>query len=514
MVNITNLIGSYMSKIALIKSRLRQTKSKQNQEKYEISINKNYKIINNKSVFKETNYKNGNFYFLSNDHVSDLNPPFDAAALMGICNPYLLHVISTLLENNIKIKKIIAFDNNMSQIKHFGHIINTIINSKNRIDFIEQLAFVKFNRAARNVLIKYEANSRNPIKGWLIEDNAYPSDMEKAVWKNSRFDRAKFKKKYHMDAEKTDRGILIRNIRTAGLHKKGCITIFSGDVDLYPEGPFMFSYGYGYLKSEKVFRMFKNTLIKIKNKMVFINGDIYEVLKDSLIQMRYYNIITWTSNIFAPYFVNKYPTVSKTLELFINRDLLTTISSKRIYHILVNDVGTNLEKLSNFNVSFNSLDVHDSHWAAYTKVNGYFEEKNLHVIAGKLIEEVTSTNDELHSTKVVSYNQLYKLSDTYDSAFLHTIYGRGHITEEELIDVIKKCTNISRLVLVLEHNDTPELRQERKNGYDGRFITNELINKIQSGFYILCKYKLPGRISNNRNSLFVIKGLLQEAINK
>lgn len=460
--------------------------------------------LSNKYVFNFHRLKRHNIYFLSNDHVENISCNFDSLAFIGICNAHSLHVMSSLIEAGKDIKKTILFDSNLEQIRHFGNLVQTILGSKDRIDFIEKFACVRFNSTATSILKKYKPDSNVLIKGWLPEEDSLVGKLEKKLWKKTTFDHLKFKKKYGISGKKTDRGILIEGIKTIGSHNKGCITILSGDTESYPEGPFMFSYGHGYLKDERCFSRFKSKLEIIKKNSTIIHGNIYDVFVEKLPEIKYFKTITWTSNVFASYFVKKYPKVESALNLLTNMDIMKKISSLRIYHILVNDIGDNIGKISSFNATYNNRPVLDSHWSAYEKVNEYYGNKNLHVIAGKLFEEINYKNDELKSTKVILHSNLRKEKLKYDCIFLHTIFGRGNIKKEQLIELIKIGLKLSKTVLVLEHNNTKELLSDQSAGYDGVYLPENVAIEIIMTFKKCKRYYLAGQKEDKRNSLFVL----------
>jgi hypothetical protein len=449
-----------------------------------------------------------NIYFLSNDQVETIHLPIESCSLIGVGNPHLLHVMSMLLQNNIDIKNVDIFDSNIDQLWHLNYLISSIFTSKDRIDFIEKTLCTKFNIRAKQILKKYVPKGKVEIKGWAKEIENTCFETEKKLWSNCSFDQSAFFKKYGIKAVKVDRGIFLSNLKTVGKHLSGCITLISGDTDIYPEGPFMFSYGFGYLKSEKEFSQLKNFL-KRQDSLNYYKANVLTALKYSLKKYRYHNLVTWTSNIFAPYFVQKFPNVRDAINFAINKEILASISSKRIFHICAEDITSNLPKIMEFNSSYNILPIRDAHWAAYQKVNAFMGKKCIHVIGGKLNKEISATNDELESDQVISYTKIGRLNKTTDSIFLHTTFGRTNITPSVFYNLIDKSRKVARIVIILEHNDTEELNKDIVNSnYDGRPITDEIKKYILLNYKPTHVFTLPGKEVDNRNSLFIIKGNL------
>ncbi|GAG88953.1 unnamed protein product, partial [marine sediment metagenome] len=285
----------------------------------------------------ELQLKLQNCYILSNDEVHEINPGFSPVAIIGICNPHLLHVISSIADQGIDIKRLVAFDINIEQIRHFLHIIRLIRKSCDRIDFIEELLFVKFGQRAKELLQRYCAPGGVVIKGWAPDSDPQTKNLEFELWDNTEFDSVKFTEFYGVKAWKTGRGLYLTDIKTVGEHNKGCVTVFSGDSVLYPEGPFMLSFGYGYLKSEDSFMRLREFL-KSANfwHMLSIRcGSMFDVLGYSLKELKYYNIVTWTSNVFAPYFVSKLADIRAAYSLIIDQVFLSEYSSRRICSMLI-----------------------------------------------------------------------------------------------------------------------------------------------------------------------------------
>jgi len=451
-----------------------------------------YKLV--KPVFRKSNSKK-NYYFLSNDIVKlkscNLNPN-RSYVFIGIANPHSLHVLSLLIKY-VGIERIIMVDNNQGQIEHLLRLMHLIGQSKDRMDFLESLFCVDFNKKAIEVLKSLDRNL-NEIRGAVKRDNYYK--VEQLLWQNLIFNRSKFQKRYRLGAKLDDKGLRIVS-KTVGGIKEYYATFVCGSLKDYGKWPFTAAFGSGYLQDEESLGNMKRMISSIP--IYIIKADLSDVCGKLLLSNRYYPILFWTSNLLSQYFVKQ----NRRLISVIN--LLKTYGTNREPNFPEMDIDViqdmrdqckfpravdNSRKVSNRSLS--------DHTRTFEEVCKYLTgDENMEIVNVRRWIDQDRGASKLPNTSYMLQDTFNKrqFNKKFTSIFLHILFGHG----SSMVDYKKtliKARSISSNLIIVEHNAASNDFRDTKLG-----IKKQLINSIlgKENKFV----EIDGKHSKRRNLLFV-----------
>ena len=250
-------------------------------------------------------------YFLSNDQ-------FDARlgrrcpaemTLLGIGNPQALHVIAATASQT-RLRRIILCDNKVEQLHHLTRLIDVVLNSDCRINFVEQLFCLKIAGPV--------ANRLHRIQGSPLSVQAKKSqrwyELERHLWQDSDYDQQAFESRYGLATQICPPGLKIEYPNIGDLDEMH-LTILSAHREHFPEWPFSAYWGQGFLASEDAFQKTKQTLQQVPLSLVV--GDVAELFPQLLTYFRYEETLLWTSNVFCKYFVEKHPLLEESWQTIV-----------------------------------------------------------------------------------------------------------------------------------------------------------------------------------------------------
>jgi len=438
------------------------------------------------------------YYFVSNDVLKFKKPFFQwtqDSTILGIANTHFIHFIAEAIRFNVNIKRIIATDVNISQLRHFLVICNYIINSNDRIDFLELLFKVRFNKLARELLHNFSYSKKGYVHGGIRKDNHI--QVERKIWENLSFFQNEFESSYSLKVESHALGLKITTT-TIGDFDNYFATILCGSKEDYPFWPFTIAYGSGFLSDENSFNKVRDVLKK--TPLYLIKDDISHIYKDILYSNKYTHVLFWSSNLLCDYFVQKHRPLKKIYELSCQLGTQREPFYPEIDLTLFQDARSRKRlplRISNHFLRKRPLSVHTE---SFFRVSHYITgSKNLEIVnVGRWIEQ-DAGESKLPNTEIMHLNDFLLLSDDYrySSIFLHILVGHG-ATMSTFSNTFKKAFRMTNNLLVLEHNS--ESKDFRKNGIG--LSIKQIRNAVGIETHLVF---CPGKGSNNRNILCVFR---------
>lgn len=435
-----------------------------------------------------------NYYFLSNDLFSlkasdyllnKYSKNMDVL-FVGIANPHFFHVLS-LVSNSIRVKKIIAIDNNKSQINHFIKIKNIILESENRTQYIENLFKIKLNNQAKIKLDKVKF--KNKYVHGATNDNFI--ELEKFIWNNSKFSKKLFSSEYNLEAKKTSKGLLIKS-KTIGGFTEYFATIISCNPNEYNKIPFSASYGTGFLYSEETFKHIKDILSKVNIEVV--NKDVSSIYEKIILNNRYFFQFWWTSNLQNPYFKNK--KISKMFNDFNIFGSNKEPNFPEINMILLEDKRFNTNNKIEISDSYFRKRSISNHTKSFLKINKYLKgSKNIEIVNMKSWIDEDKGISKLPKTKYILDSEFLKNSNNkkFTTIFIHILLGHNS-SIENFVKVVNKSLKCSKNVIILEHKRAKHRKgitiKKMRDIFGNNFfvdIVNENYFKIRNYIFIFKK---------------------------
>lgn len=460
-------------------------------------------VSNSREGYKITPISNTNkpqgFYFLSNDIIRfRLRKRSNASSIVfvGIANPHFFHALSECLVNKIPVKKIIAVDNNSRQLVHFDMLRKYILNSNNRIEYIQNLFKIKFNSRAIALLEKLALKSKQ-VTGGIEKDNFFP--MEKELWANSIFFDTLFYNTYGIRAKKENIGLKIKS-NTIGDINTYYATILTGSKNDYPYWPFTAAYGTGFLKDDDSFDKLKSVLATVP--MYQINEDISLIYEELLLSNRYKPIIFWSSNVFCDYFVDKNVNIKNIISKSKRYGTQLDPILPEIDLFIIQDERTKI----NLPKNIDNVRHHKRRWGVHTKnfnrVLKYIRgTRNLEIVNVERWIQEDSGISKLPNTDYMTLDDFILMPNRgcFDSIFLHIIVGNGTPLNRFEI-VLRKIVTLTKNIIILEHNKDSIDFKNSANSISLNYF-RDLLGK--ESFIEFC----PGEKCKNRNILLIYRNL-------
>lgn len=445
--------------------------------------------------FQEIDLPLGEYYFMSNDQVdtkmnSTINQPY---TFIGIANPHSLHVIGAL-SNQVSINRIILIDSNYEQLLHFLKLTKNIINSENRIDYLQKTFKVHFNEYGTEIL-----NNTHGTSPYFIRGAAGPDGLEQIeilLWKNLTFDKKAFEQDYNLKVNGVENGIRV-DTKTIGDINEYYITLVSSSTALYKSHPFSAGYGCGFLYDETVFKKLRNKLINTPISLIY--GDIASVLDDILMACRYDPIILWTSNVYSDYFMKKNDNLKVSLDNIIKKGTQKEPDFPEIDMVLFQDLRTATKlprQLNPYRFWRNrKLSVHTRTFRIVSKY--LFGRNGLEIVN---MQSWIDQDDNISKLPNLMYMHSKKFSSLptsmrYDTIFLHILVGHG-MALDEYCSLLQKASKMCQRLIILEHNKESNEFRKRNVGIRASDIREVLGDEDQIEY-------ISGDKSNDRNVLMI-----------
>lgn len=394
----------------------------------------------------------GSYYFLSNDVIRDQSfhlTRTDGVAFVGVANPHWFHALAvTAVRRGIAPARLVAFDSNPEQLRHFNRIRLLILESSDRLTYLERLFFVRFGAEARGLLANFRHKSRRTVHGGLPKDSLL--EFERRLWSGCEHDSEGFRTEYGLEARATDRGLLIQS-ETIGDINVYYATIACGSRADYDHWPFTASFGSGFLASEEAFLALRRILQETPTYAIL--GDAAELVESLILAQRYQPIWLWMSNLLCDHFVEKHPplgrlrgriqelgTQSKTLpelDLWLHQDRRMSVW---------------------MNWKVNDWGVHHRPWSIHTE--------SFHRIArcleGTSCLEVVNVErwvEEDHGQSKLPNTEYCLLErfaaqdyqQRHSSILLHILVGHG-MARDDFYTLIEAARRLTDNLVILEHN--------------------------------------------------------------
>jgi hypothetical protein len=348
---------------------------------------------------------------------------------LGVGNVSSLDVAS-----NLSPEVLFFVDLNKQQLEYLDLIINLIINSKDRAEFLANL-FSKKETDISLVLRKADRNKDDKIS---IENEFWRcADKEKIYVNNIHKEFLN----YELIKEKgLYRGAMHKKIGTNVMGKLRAITTFvlrdksqvniSGNYSLfaiYREN--------GFLSSEERYGNLKNVLLT--KPYVLIDAPLSaELLSNVCIKFKHHRVVLWLSNILSPYFL------SASTRKLINRIIFFLFFSSEYYEIdILED-----QRRSFFGIAYHRKII--PHWDAFRKVFKYLNGDCLEVVN---LKSWVDQGSSLPKTTRMFYSDFLASEEKYKTIFIHILVGNG-MKADVYKTVVRAAFERADRVILLEHN--------------------------------------------------------------
>jgi hypothetical protein len=439
------------------------------------------------------------YYFLSNDVVTlrDIPGAGQPVVFIGIANPHCLHVLGLIAER-CDLQRIILVDNNIAQLRHFAGLSAVIRDSSDRIDYLQNLFKVGFGAQAVNILKSFRGvsfHNRTYIHGSLSRDPY--GKIEEAIWKDLVFRKEEFLRAYHLQAEATARGLLIKSPVVGGFdtYYATCITASRKEYDHIP---FNAGYGFGFLRDEAVFRRLRHALSR--TPVTFIRDDITRVCRDLCYANRYAPIALWLSNVLAEYFVEKYPSLaglSSFIKECCGNSPPVQLSETDIYPLCDQRERSVYSARRQRPLIRKKRSVH---YLSFQKVYSLLRgPRCLEVVNMPRWIEQDSGVSKLPSTEYVLSEHFLKghASGRYTTIFIHVLLGHG-VSWDVFREILARARRLTDNLVILEHNSRSSDFRREKAGCRVEDVRGVLGAET---FLDFC----PGARSRDRNFIMVYR---------
>lgn len=390
------------------------------------------------------------YYFLSNDVYVDRwgRKTVEPHVFWGIANPHFFHMLAVSLQRK-NIRRVIAVDSNLAQVRHFVRLYDLIVTSENRIDYLQKLFKVSFNDKAVDLLKNLPPDSVSKVRGGVAVDGLV--GLEETLWGNCSFDAEAYGDTYGLNFSREPLGLRIR-ARTIGDLNDYYATFLCCSRSGYPVWPFTAGFGSGFLRDEAIFKSLQQALTSLPVYVIW--GDITEAYKPIVYTNRYEPQICWTSNVFCDYFFEKHPPL---LEMV--RDL-EKLGTQKEPHFPELDLVVLSDQRRRFPFSFK---MKDTFWRKRTVSihTRNFRRLALYLLGINNVEIVNVPEwiardngvSKLPNTHYMDFDMFVGCEKEYnfDSLILHILVGHG-VSRETFKHVLLKAATMTTNLIILEHN--------------------------------------------------------------
>jgi hypothetical protein len=391
------------------------------------------------------------FYFLSNDVIRDRALHVgrrDEVAFVGVANPHWFHALAiTAGRRGVSPRRLVAFDSNHDQLRHFDRIRRLILESENRITYLERLFFVRFGEKARSLLDGFRHSSRRYVHGGESRDLLLA--LERDLWADCDHDCDGFRDEYGLEAEQTDKGLLIQS-ETVGEIDVYYATFVSASREEFESWPFTAAWGSGFLASEEAYGTLRTILREVPIYQIL--GDAAEVVEPVLLAQRYQPIWLWMSNLFCDYFVERHAPLGRLRDRI--HELGTSGSLPELDIWLHQDRRTEVwldRKLNDWGLHRRTWSIHTE---SFHRVAMRLEGPScLEVVNVERWMEEDRGESKLPNTDycLLEYFECDDYQQRHSSILLHILVGHG-MPRDRFHDLVEKARRLTDNLIILEHN--------------------------------------------------------------
>ncbi|MDD2366340.1 MAG: hypothetical protein PHN84_09260 [Desulfuromonadaceae bacterium] len=402
-------------------------------------------------VYRCENSRSGNYYFLSNDQFRfklPKSPNVAETVMIGVANPHFLHIIS-IYSTVSSLKRIIAVDANHEQLIHFNRLCATVLQSSNRIDYLQRLFKVRFNSKAISKLNGVSTSKIDEVRGGVERDPYFL--VEKEIWGNLHFDDECFWNTYGLKANVSDSGLLIQADTVGDINTYFATFLCCSRSD-YEFWPFTAGYGSGFLQNEITFNRMKEILRT--TPLYMLHADLSDIYSDLLLSNRYSPISVWCSNLLCDYFTSKNPALRQIIQVSSTLGTQFEPEFPEIDVVLLQDERTRImlpKLIDNIKSRFRKWSVHTKNFA---KVSNYIRgNKNIEIISVRSWFNADQGKSKLANTKYIMLDDflVFEGDSTFSSIVVHILQGHG-VPTENYEKVLLKAYSMSENLIILEHN--------------------------------------------------------------
>ncbi len=394
----------------------------------------------------------GGYYFLSNDVIKDRSfhlTRTDEVAFVGIANPHWFHALAlTTGRREVRPRRLVAFDSNPEQLRHFDRIRRLILESEDRIAYLERLFFIRFTDEARELLANFRHPSRRYVHGGLPKDTLL--NLELRLWRDCEHDAGRFRVEYGLEARATEKGLLIQS-ETIGEIDDYYATIVCGSFADYDHWPFTAACGSGFLADEAAYQALRSVLRETPSYQIL--GDAAEIIEPIMLALRYQPLWLWVSNLFCDYFVDKHPTLAQA------RDRIRALGAqtKSLPEL---DIWLHQDRRTSvwFDLKVNDWGVHRRPWSIHTesfhRVARCLEGTTcLEVVNVERWVEEDQGQSKLPNTEYCLLERFAEpdYDQRHSSILLHILIGHG-MAKDDFHSLVERARRLTDNLIILEHN--------------------------------------------------------------
>lgn len=445
------------------------------------------------------------FYLTSNDYIEEDDIRFKKnlgfSNYIAVSNLHSLHVLSYLLEFD-RPQELFFFDINKRQILHLQYVVDLIKNASSRIDFLKRFFCLSSTRDSQELSMCIDFAGRKASKLCTPSDHLKNSNIvvESEIWDLFDFDSHTFNEKYGVSAIKTSKGLKVP-LRTIGDVSFYYSTIFSCAKKDYETHAFPLGWGWGFLRDDESFQLLSQYLHSVP--IHYQVAGIDECFNNVIGKCRYSTIHFWTSNIFSPYFLNKFSSLTEFLKTLykISSQYEPHFPEIELNHLFdYRDKGIQIKNPRKWKI-FNRF---SNHTFSFSEVSSLLKGKTLEIVNQPQWVKKDGGISKLHSAKYMLYND-FDLDLSYDTYFFHILVGHGE-SFEDMSNRVELVLSHGKRVLVLEHNPlSPDFRSLQLDFNLESFLKRKIINKS----FVNLSY-IRGQKSKNRNVLIHLEGSLNK----
>ncbi len=408
--------------------------------------------------------ESGNYYFLSNDVICDRTRWLTRSAqvaFIGVANPHWFHALAlTTSLRDASLERLVAFDSNPEQLRHFVRLRQLILESEDRIRYLERLFCVHFGKGARHALEHLRDRRPRRVHGAMRRDPYI--ELERSLWRGCEFDAKAFESETGLVAKPLTAGLRIHSETVGDIDEYMATFLCASRAD-YTWWPFTAAFGSGFLADEHRFQNLRELLANTPTYPILI--DAADELDDLLLAHRYQPVWLWTSNLLCDYFVEKHPPL-EGIRNKIARHGRATMPDAELDIWLHQD----RREANWFDWRVNDWGIHHRPWSIHSE-SFHRVAKQLRGASGLEVVAESRWIDEDEGISKLPNTRYCPLeafaSAHYDAPhstiFLHILLGHG-VAPDDFHAVVEKARRLSPNVVILEHNAESKDFAQRTGG--------------------------------------------------
>jgi len=367
-------------------------------------------------------------------------------AFLGVADAHWFHALGlTTTLREASLSRLVAFETRPEALRHFVRMRGAILESEDRVDFLERLFCVRFGTGARHALEHFRPRRRRYVHGCVKKDPYL--ELERSLWRGCEFDAGAFAEQTGLRAEPLSAGLHIQP--TSQGRDDYVATFLCGSREDYTWAPVTAAFGTGFLAGEGRFQNLRKRLAETPTYPILFERP--DELDDLLLAHRFQPVWLWMADWLREEGEDK--KVART------RELIAQMGGAHSAHGEL-DIWVHQDRrfASWIDRRVNDWGIHHRPWSDDTE--------SLHRVARQLRGtsglEVVPRRAWIDEDQGVSKlpNTRYCPFDAFASAhydalhstiFLHALVGHG-IEARAFHDVVDKARKLSPNVVIREHN--------------------------------------------------------------